>query len=121
MAGQRPELVEAIEGEVGDSLRAVATYDRDGYTIVHAREGITDRVREYAEDIHTELILQGIGREHLEDLFDAGDLHCSMHRFDGLTAFHFVQAEYTGVFVSIDTDCSMDLHAFAQTVQEQLD
>jgi len=121
MAGERSELVAAIQGEVGDSLRAIATYDRDGYTIVHTREGITDRAQQYAEDIHTELVLQGIGREHLEDLFHAGHLHCSMHRFDDLTTFHFVQEEYTGLFVSIDTDCSLNLHAFAETVREQLD
>lgn len=114
-------LVETLRDAIGDDLRVVAKYDRDGYDIVYSRDGLTGRVDDRAPDIHDELVLQGIGREHLEGLFDAGDLQCSMHRFDDLTAFHFVQNGYTGIFISIDSDASVDLVAFTEMVEAFLE
>lgn len=114
------ELLDALQNIVGRNLRVVATYDREGYDIVYTRGEIDERVKAYADAVHNELVLQGIGRDHLEDLFVAGDLHCSMHRFDELTAFHFVQEEYTGLFVSIDSDASVDLNEFSETVKTHL-
>lgn len=116
-----PGLVDALRDTIGDNLRVVAEYDRNGYSVVYIQDEVEDRIADYAEDVHHELVLQGIGREHLEQLFDAGDLHCSMHRFDEMTAFHFIEAEYTGVFVSIDSDCSIDLDEFANVVREYID
>jgi len=63
-------------------------------------------------------VLQGVGRGHLESLFRAGDLHCSVHRFDDLTAFHFLDSEYTGLFVSIDSDADVRLASFADTCRD---
>lgn len=91
-----------LREEAGDALRVVATYDRDGYHLVYCRDDVTDRVADRAAAIHDDLVLQGIGRDHLESLFEAGELHCSVHRLDELTAFHFLASEYTGLFVSID-------------------
>lgn len=111
-------FVTALRDHVGDGLRVVADYDRDGYDVIYTRDGVEQRVQARADEVHRELVLQGIGREHLEDMFGAGSLHCSMHRFDDLTAFHFVQDEYTGCFVSIDSDVHVDLPEFSATVHE---
>jgi len=75
---------------------------------------------ERADAVHDELVLQGIGRGHLEDLFGAGELQCSMHRFEGLTAFHFTAAEFTGLFVSLDPDADIQLTSFTEACKRQL-
>ena len=114
-------LVDALRDLVGNDLRVVASYDREGYDVVYTRGDVDERVATYADAVHDELVLQGIGRDHLEDLFAAGDLHCFMHRFDAMTAFHFAQAEYRGLFVSIDSDASFDLAEFSETVRAYVD
>jgi hypothetical protein len=110
-----------LRAEAGDALRVVATYDTDGYDVVYCRDDVTGRMEDVAADIHDDLVLQGVGREHLESLFQAGDLHCSVHRFDEVTAFHFLAGEYTGMFVSIDTDANVRLASFADTCRESVD
>jgi len=110
-----------LREEAGDALRVVATYDRDGYDLVYCRDDVTGRMDDVATGIHDDLVLQGVGREHLESLFDAGELHCSVHRFDEVTAFHFLASDQTGLFVSIDPDADVRLASFADTCREAVD
>jgi hypothetical protein len=109
-----------LRDEAGDALRVVATYDPDGYDLVYCREDVTERTADVGPDIHDDLVLQGVGRDHLESLFDAGELHCSVHRFDEVTAFHFLANEYTGLFVSIDADADVRLASFADVCREHI-
>ncbi|MCG1002329.1 MULTISPECIES: hypothetical protein [Halobacterium] len=113
-------LVAKLRQQADDALRVVAEYDRDGYDIRYAREDIGARLDEQAEDIHRNLVLEGISRTHLEDLFDAGDLRCSMHRFDEVTVFHFPDDEYTGLFVSVDSNVDIPLASFTDTCWKSL-
>ena len=113
-------LVDALRAEVGEALRVVATYDEDGYEAFYVREDAAPRVRDRADAVHEDLVLQGLGRGHLEDLFDAGPLQCSMHRFDELTAFHFATGEFEGLFVSVDSGADVPLASFAGTCKEFL-
>ncbi|WP_232701028.1 hypothetical protein [Halobacterium wangiae] len=114
MSGENA-LVEALESEAGGALRVVAEYDRDGYDVQYVRDDVDSRVRERADAIHRNLVLEGISRDHLEDMFGAGDLRCSMHRFETVTAFHFSEAEYRGLFVSIDSEADLSLKTFTDT------
>ncbi|MEF8850958.1 MAG: hypothetical protein V5A44_13270 [Haloarculaceae archaeon] len=114
-------LVDALRDVAGDGLRVVATYDGDGYETVYVRGDVSLRVAERADDVHDELVLQGIGRGHLEELFGAGDLQCSMHRFEELAAFHFPAAEHTGLFVSVDSEADVSLATFAETCKRYMD
>ncbi|WP_436908774.1 hypothetical protein [Halosimplex marinum] len=113
-------LVAALREVAGDALRVVATYDRDGYDPVYVAPSAEQRVRSQAERVHDELVLQGLGRGHLEDLFDAGDLQCSIHRFDEVTAFHFASGEFSGLFVSVDSEADLPLATFSETCKEHL-
>ena len=117
----RESLLRELRAAIGDALRVVATYDRDGYDPVYVRENVADRVDERADAVHEELVLQGIGQEYLEDLFGAGELQCSMHRFEDLTAFHFVAAEHTGLFVSLDSGADISLASFAGTCERHME
>jgi|GEM_PF-473073 len=110
----RDALLDALEAQAGDALRVIATYDRAGYDPVYVRDDVAGRLTSRADAVHDELVLQGIGRGHLEDLFGAGDLECSMHRFEEMTAFHFAAGEFTGLFVSLDPDADVPLATFAE-------
>ncbi|NHN57754.1 hypothetical protein G9466_01510 [Halorussus sp. JP-T4] len=102
-------------------MRVVAGYTAEGYELHYVREDIRPRVEEMNTDrIHRELVLQGVGREYLEDLFDAGPLQCSVHRFEELTAYHFVRTEKTGGYVSADSDASVRLESLVETVGRHL-
>ncbi|WP_336034555.1 hypothetical protein [Halobacterium yunchengense] len=114
------ELVDALHEHAGDALRVVAEYDRDGYDLRYVRDDVGARLGTRADAIHRDLVLEGISREHLEGLFDAGRLHCTMHRFDQLTAFHFADAEHTGLFVSVDSDADVPLATFADACWRSL-
>jgi len=115
VVGDEGALVEALRDLAGDALRVVAVYDRDGYDTTYVSEAVESRVQSQADRIHEELVLQGLGRGHLEDLFAAGDLECSMHRFEDVTAFHFATGEFSGLFVSIASDADVPLATFSET------
>ena len=113
------ELVDALRDELGDTLRVVAEYTKDGYDARYVREDVQKRVATYADDVHTDLVLQGVGRERLEDLF-GDDLTCSMHRFEETTTFHFVDDnDYEGLFVSVDSDADVPLATFTDVCQRR--
>lgn len=118
MAGD--ELVGELQELAGDALRVVATYDRAGYDVRYTREDVQGRLDRVADDVHQDLVLEGLSRQHLEALFEAGGLQCSMHRFENMTAFHFPEAEYRGLFVSIDSDADVPLASFTDTCWSSL-
>lgn len=113
-------LRRGLREEVDDALRVVATYSRDGYDPHYVRGDVEPRVAEHGDDVHEDLVLQGLGREGLESVFDAGSLHCSVHRFDEVTVFHFVDDDYTGLFVSLDSGAGVNLTRFAERCREFL-
>jgi len=110
-------LVDALGDLVGAGLRVVASYDRDGYDPLFVRSDVDFRIEELGEGVHEDLILQGLGREQLELLFDAGSLDCSMHRFEEMTAFQFPTGDYRGVFVSVDPDVDVPLVSFVDVCE----
>lgn len=100
----RDEFVDELQSATGDRLRSVATYDEDGYDFLYLREELRDRAENVADDVHQNLVLEGIGKEYLEDRFGAGDLNFTLHEFEELQAYHFVTGEHEGLFVGIDPD-----------------
>lgn len=114
------DVVDALRHEAGDDLRVVAPYDETGYELLYIREDVEPKIETVAEDVHQELILSGLGKAHLENIFRSGELHCSMHRFDEVTAFHFVKEETAGLFVSLESDTDIPLASFADTCEDQL-
>jgi hypothetical protein len=109
--------VDPIQRVAGDALRAVAVYDEHEPTIVYEREDVSNKPKAI-DDIHQELILDGMGVEYLEDLFQVGDLKCTMHRFEEAVCIHFSRAEFNGLFVSVDTNAGVDLETLAEVCDE---
>ena len=114
-------LVSDLQSIAGNSLRSVATYDKDGYDFHYLRSDVGGRVDELADDIHQNLVLEGIEKEYLEGLFAAGDLHCTLHRFEDLRAYHFVTGQFQGLFVGVDTGTDADTATIEATCREHVE
>jgi len=110
-------LVEELQDEVGDSLRAVAAYEENDCTLLYERDDIASKSR-VIDTIHEELILEGMGTEYLESVFQVGRLNCTMHSFDEAMCFHFVRGSMRGVFVSLDVDALLPLEDFVSICKE---
>jgi hypothetical protein len=104
MVSDGDAFVNDLRSLVDEALRSVATYDEDGYDFRYYRDELDERAENLAADVHQNLILEGIGKDHLEDLFQAGDLHCTLHEFEEMQAYHFVTGQFEGVFVGLDSD-----------------
>lgn len=110
-------LVEELRVEVGDNLRAVAAYEEDDCTLLYERDDIASKSR-VIDTIHEELILEGMGTEYLESVFQVGRLNCTMHNFDEAMCFHFVRGPMRGVFISLDSDALLPLEEFVSICRE---
>lgn len=108
-----PDIVSTLQDEVGDALRSVAVYDENGYEFEFIRDDVEGTYTiEEIEKVYDDLVIQGLSREFLEQLFHAGQLQCSMYGFEEATMFHFTGGDYSGLFVSIDRTRGLDLDAF---------
>ena len=105
-------LVDDLRTEVGEELRAVATYEEAEWEIIYEREDISAKPRIF-DKIHQELILEG-----MEDTFQVGRLNCTMHSFEEALCFHFVRGSMRGVFVSIEPDALLPLEAFVKVCRD---
>jgi len=110
-------LVEDLQRQVGDNLRAVAIYEESEWEIVYERADIKAKPRIF-DKIHRELILEGMGTEYLEDVFDVGNLNCTMHNFEEAMCFHFVRGSLKGVFISIEPDTMVPMEQFVSICTE---
>lgn len=110
-------LVEQIRSEIGDDLRAVATYEEYDYELIYERGDVATKPRAI-DRIHQELILEGMGTAYLEDVFAVGRLNCTMHSFEEALCFHFVRDELSGLFVSIDPDALLPVAEFIRICRE---
>jgi hypothetical protein len=70
------------------------------------------------DELHQELVFDDISIDRLEQLFQVGKWHCTMHRFNEAVCIHHSTGEYTGVLVSIDTNAGVNLEAIAEACDE---
>jgi hypothetical protein len=113
-------LVERLDQVAGPALRAVARYDDDGIEVVYERVDISQKER-VIDSIHQALVLQELGREYLEHLFQVGRWHCTVHRFERAVCIHHARGEFSGTFVSVDTGADADLDRLADICHEHAD
>lgn len=114
------QLVQKLHEEAGDSLRSVSRYEEDTYEKLFLRENV-DAI--YSEDefeeIFEDLRLEGWGRDTLEDLFNAGDLECSVYGFEQAMMFHFVTSDFKGALVTYDRDAGVDTEEFIRVCKSE--
>jgi hypothetical protein len=115
------ELVTTLKEETNDGLRCVGEYNGDEYEIEYLRQDIEAAYEnEEIEEVLQDLILQNMNREYLEDLFNAGKFECGMFRFEDALMFHFVDPEFVGAFVTIDTGSEIIIDSFVETCKTHL-
>lgn len=112
-------LVEYLRDEVGEKLRAVGRYDEDGYEILHIRDDVAQEFSEAdIEQIHHEMVLKGLGNQHIESLFNDEPLNCAIYQFASSVRLHFVHEDYRGVYVSIDYDGDINPSRIAERCRD---
>ncbi len=102
-------LVEYLKEEIGEELRAVGSYDQDGYYTIYFRDDVAEEFsKDDIEKIHHEMVLKGLGNQHIESLFNDEELNCSIYIFDSVIRLHFVYEDYRGCYISFDFDDRID-------------
>jgi len=117
----RRKLVAGLRSIAGEELRSVAVYDEDGYEFLYLRDELDDRATAISDEIYQNLVLEGIGKEYLEELFDAGTLCCTLHEFETLRSYHFVTKQFEGLFISVDTESQVRSAAVREIVDDTLE
>ena len=103
MGTEQKELVDVLKDELGGSLRAVGRYDKEGYDVLYIRDDVAEEFSEEdIEDIHHDMVLKGLGNQHIESLFNDEALECSIYQFEDSVRLHFVNDDYLGYYVSFD-------------------
>lgn len=116
------QLVHDLTDVVGESLRCVARYDRDGYHVQYVRPDVERRYSdEEVEALHHDFILQSIGADHVEGLFHAGDLHCSVFCFEHAHVLHFVRGESEGFLVSMDATVGRSIPTVLSRCRDEIE
>ena len=111
-------LVRELTETVGDSLRCVATYGERDYDLLYIRPDVeASYTSDEMEEVYDDLILQRVGNDFLEHLFNAGSLQCSALGFEEATIFNVVGDGYGGLFVSVDTDADVEMPAFVERLK----
>lgn len=114
-------LLDVAHDHVGDSLRSLTSYTEREYELHYIREDIRDR---YTEEeigrVFDDLVLSGLSRDYLEEIFHAGRIECTIYGFEEAAMFHFVTNETSGVFLSFDRDTEVNLDSFIGDCKEHL-
>jgi hypothetical protein len=114
------QLLDRLQDLCGDSIRAVATYDRDGYTVHYATEEI---IREYSEEdidvIYDDVILEDVEQPLQEQLFDdMGTVEGKIKIFQDGTVAHFWPTEQKeGVFISFTANADPGVRSLLSIAQ----
>ncbi|GGM56380.1 hypothetical protein J2752_000859 [Halarchaeum rubridurum] len=98
-------LVERLREAYGDGLRAVATYDREGYTVHYRDAAVTAAYDDPDLDaIYEDVVLGDVNRGFEETLFDdLGDVEGKLRLFaDGTVAHFWPRSDDAGVLVAFD-------------------
>ncbi len=113
-------LIEELEAEYGESLRALATYDRSGYELHYLSER-TDRnySLDDIEEIYDDVVLQDVEHGFHEELFDdMGEILGKVRLFeDGVVAHFWPTDDDDGVFMTFDASADVSvwsLYDFAE-------
>ncbi|MCX2819723.1 hypothetical protein EGH25_10225 [Haladaptatus sp. F3-133] len=100
-------VVSELRERYPGSVRAVATYDQDSYSLQYSAEGIDDEYSpEDIESIYDDVVLQDVGSVFHETLFhEMGDVRGKIRIFENGTVAHFWPTDdEEGLFVSLDGD-----------------
>ncbi|MDY6819579.1 MAG: hypothetical protein SVG88_13045 [Halobacteriales archaeon] len=95
-----------LQAIVGSELRAVITYDRNDFEIVHLREDLTDGSFEAQfEQWHDHLLIYQLQFADTQAEFDTS-LNMTMYCLDEMTVIHIPDAKYRGTLITMEPDAN---------------
>jgi len=121
MSPQSAQLVNSLQSEYDEALRAVATYDRDGYELHYTSSDIDANYSESdIDDIYDDVVIQDIAQPFHETLFsDMGDVRGKMRVFeDGAVAHFWPSEDDEGVFLAFDNSADPSVRSLLELINE---
>ena len=121
MTVQSDQLVNSLQSEYGETLRIIATYDRDEYKLHYTSSAVDAN---YSEgdigDIYDDIVMQDVTQPFLEGLFsDLGDVRGKLRVFENGTVAHFWPSEdEKGVFLTFDDSADPSVRSLLELVTE---
>lgn len=109
MANLSDSLVDELHEEIDDALRTVASYDRGDYNLLFIRDDVdAEYSKEEIAELFRQVEIEGMGYSHFETLFHTGQLECAIYGFEDAFMFQLPADEFTGVFVTMDRDLTLN-------------
>mgnify|MGYP007124883238 FL=1 len=99
------EIASELRDEYGDSVRTIATYDKESYTVHYSEDDVDQNYsEEEIEKIYDDVVLQEVGKVFQEELLhDMGDIVGKFRLFENGTVAHFWPTDGDkGVYVAFD-------------------
>jgi len=121
MTSRSTQLVNSLQSAYDGSLRAVATYDRDGYELHYTSLDIDANYSEGdIDDIYDDVVIQDIGQPFHEELFsDMGDVRGKLRVFeDGVVAHFWPSEDAEGVFLAFDSSADPSVRSLLELISE---
>ena len=119
MTLQSGQLVDNLQSEYGETLRVIATYDRDGYEIHYAGQGIDANYSEVdLDNIYDDVVMQDVSHGFVDDLFnDLGDVRGQLRIFENGIVAHFWPTETKrGVFLTFDSSADPSMRSLLELI-----
>lgn len=115
-------LVSLLQDRVGDDLRSVTKYDyeRGGYEIVYAREGIMEQ---YDDDTIDKIVqsyeIDSMGKDLLEDRYENGEFSCVVRCFERGVAINLLE-NGGGVVIGLEAETLSTYNTFIEQCKDVL-
>jgi len=121
MSGVEATFLEELRTRYGDGLRAVVTYDREGYEVHYLGEQADRNYSEADIDaIYDDIVLHEIAHDFQEALFDdMGEIEGKLRLFEDGTVAHFwPEDDDSGVFVGFDDSVDPGIRELVELATE---
>jgi hypothetical protein len=114
-------LLERLEAEYGAALSAVASYDRDDYTVHYVDDRVAAQYSTAEMDaIYDDVVLSDVGQPLQEQLFDdLGAVRGKIRLFEDGTVAHFWPTETDeGLFLTFDASADPGVRGLLDLARE---
>ena len=121
MASRSTRLVDELQSTYDGRLRAIATYDRDGYELHYTSADVdANYSQDDIKNIYDDVVIQDIAQPFHEDLFsDMGDVRGKLRVFEDGTVAHFWPSENEeGVFLAFDSSADPSVRSLLGLIGE---
>lgn len=115
------EIVDYLREAVGDGLRAVDYYGRDGHETLYIRDDVAALYSDEDFDrLRRQRILDTYSARHSRSIYELGDFHYSVQQFEDALLLQFPITRDSGVVVSLDAGVSIEIPGFGYACLERV-